>query len=109
MSRVKMLLDLVEDVRAVADDLQSIAAAMTGEETSVVVEEITAMPAQEESAEKQVRLEDVRVVLAAKSRAGHTAEVRWLLQKYGASKLSKIDPQNYEALLRDAEGLGNAT
>ena len=47
-------------------------------------------------------------MLANKSRAGHTAEVRKLLKKYGGSKLSQIDPANYEALLRDAEVLDNA-
>lgn len=54
-------------------------------------------------------LEQVRAVLADKSRAGHTAAIRDLLQKYGACKLSQVDPNNYEALLRDAEVLGNAT
>ena len=44
-----------------------------------------------------------------KSRAGHTAGVRELLQKYGACKLSQVDPANYEALLRDAEVIDNAT
>ena len=54
-------------------------------------------------------LEQVRAVLAEKSRAGHTATIRELLQKYGAAKLSLVDPQYYEALLRDAEGLADAT
>ena len=54
-------------------------------------------------------LEQVRAVLAEKSRAGYTANIRELLQKYGASKLSQVDPANYEALLRDAEVLGDAT
>lgn len=57
----------------------------------------------------QLTLEQVRAVLADKSRAGHTAAVRELLLKYGASKLSQIDPANYEALLREAEVLGDAT
>ena len=54
-------------------------------------------------------LEQVRAVLADKSRAGHTAAIRDLLQKYGASKLSQVDPKNYETLLRDAEVLDHAT
>ncbi|MCR0327038.1 DNA ligase [[Clostridium] innocuum] len=59
--------------------------------------------------EPQLTLEQVRAVLADKSRAGHTAVVRELLLKYGASKLSQTDPANYEALLREAEVLGNTT
>ena len=60
-------------------------------------------------AKPAVTLEQVRAVLADKSRAGHTAAVRALLEKHGATKLSQVDPKNFEALLRDAEVLGNAT
>jgi len=56
-----------------------------------------------EPQKKELKLEDVRAVLAEKSRAGHTDEIRELLHKYGANKLSDVDPQNYEALIRDAE------
>ena len=52
-------------------------------------------------------LEQVRAVLADKSRKGFTAQIRSLLQKYGAAKLSGIDPDNYEALLAEVEVLGN--
>lgn len=57
------------------------------------------------SAKPALTLEDVRAVLADKSRAGHTAEIRELLKKYGASKLSLVDPKHYEALLREAKVL----
>ena len=60
-------------------------------------------------AEAALTLEQVRAVLADKSRQGHTAEIRALLQKYGASKLSGIDPANSKALLADAEVLTDAT
>ena len=53
-------------------------------------------------------LEAVRAVLAEKSRTGHTAKVRSLLEKYGATKLSQIDPANYKALLADAEVITDA-
>ncbi|MFP3153329.1 DNA ligase [Lachnospiraceae bacterium ZAX-1] len=56
---------------------------------------------------ESITLETVRAALAEKSRAGFTAEVRDLLKKYGASKLSEIEPKKYKALLADAEVLGN--
>ena len=59
--------------------------------------------------EPPLTLEAVRAVLANKSRAGYTAQIRSLLQKYGADKLSGVDPANYKALLADAEELNNAT
>ena len=56
---------------------------------------------------KPLTLEEVRAVLAEKSRNGHTAKIRELLEKHGAAKLSEIDPQKYAALLAEAEVLGN--
>ena len=48
-------------------------------------------------------------MLAERSHDGYTAEVRGLLQKYGAEKLSGVDPKHYAALLKDAEVLDHAT
>lgn len=62
----------------------------------------------EQLKEPELKLEDVRAVLADMSRKGHTAEIRALLQKYGAVKLSGVDPANYKALLKDVEGLDHA-
>lgn len=59
--------------------------------------------------EPPLTLEAVRAVLATKSRAGYTAQIRSLLQKYGADKLSGVDPTNYKTLLEDVEGLNHAT
>ena len=58
-------------------------------------------------AEPVLTLEQVRAVLANKSRMGFTAEIRTLLQKYGAPKLSGIDPVHYKALAAEAEVLGD--
>lgn len=55
----------------------------------------------------RITLEKVRSVLAEKSRSGYTAEVRELLEKHGASKLSEIDPIEYPALLAESEVIGN--
>jgi hypothetical protein len=60
-----------------------------------------------EAAKPELTLEQVRAALAEKSRGGYTAQVRELLVKHGAAKLSDIDPAEYPALMADAEGLGN--
>ena len=59
----------------------------------------------EVNSEKPLSIMDVRKVLAEKSRNGHTAKVKELLIKYGADKLSEIDPAKYVDLLADAEVL----
>ena len=53
-------------------------------------------------------LEEVRKVAADKSRQGFTEEVRQLIQKYGADKLSTMDPEKYGAFLQDLEVMGHA-
>lgn len=57
--------------------------------------------------EKPITLEAVRAVLADKSRCGFTAEVKALIEKHGAARLSEVDPANYKALLAEAEVLGD--
>lgn len=48
----------------------------------------------------------VRKMLAKKSSEGYTAQVKALLHKFGAEKLSDVDPKDYEDLYYSAEGLG---
>lgn len=125
MSKVKLLLDVVQDIRSLADSLQAVAEAMLEHEPEPApVEEpqkpepakkdagkkaakpgAKAEPEPSEPAKPTLTLEQVRAVLAEKSRAGHTAEVKALLLKHGADKLSDIDPEHYAALLADAEVL----
>lgn len=50
--------------------------------------------------------EDVRKAFAAKSHAGHTAEVKALITKYGASRLSDIQESDYANLMADLEVIG---
>ena len=93
--------DLSKELKACGEALLRIAAAM---EKSAVDEKAD----EPLKAEKPLSLEDVRAVLAEKSRDGYTADVRALLQKHGAGKLSEVSPAEYAVLLKEAEVLGNA-
>lgn len=55
--------------------------------------------------EKPVAVEDIRAVMAQKSQEGKTKEIRELLQKFGAVKLSAVKPEDYPALLQEAQVL----
>jgi len=69
--------------------------------------ETSAEPAPEpepEPPKPSVSFEQLKAVSAAKSRK-HTDQVRALVKKYGANKLSEVDPTNYEALLADVEAI----
>lgn len=55
--------------------------------------------------EPSIDIETVRAVLAEKSRDGKTKEIKALLMKYDAGKLSGVKPEDYAALLSEAEAL----
>lgn len=55
--------------------------------------------------EQMVTIEVVRAAMSAKSDEGKTAQVKALLMKYDAGKLSGVNPKDYAALLREVEAL----
>ena len=59
-----------------------------------------------ESEKSAATHEEVRAVLAKLSVAGHSAAVKSLIAKFGADKLSDIAPEQYAALLKEAEHIG---
>lgn len=104
MSKVKLLLDVVNDMRSLAGSIKAVCDAMT--ESDSAPKEAPAKKT-ETAKEPDIPLEKVRMVLAEKSQLGFTAEVRGIIQKYGADKLSAVDKAYYADILKDAEVLGN--
>lgn len=98
MSRIKLLMEIKEDAENLASSIGILLTALESDEE---------LPKEEKAKqeEKTYEIEDVRKILADKSRLGHTAKIRELLEKYGAKKLSEIDPSNYKDLVADVEKL----
>ncbi|WP_095175688.1 MULTISPECIES: hypothetical protein [Blautia] len=55
--------------------------------------------------ETPVAVEDIRAVLAQKSQDGKSKEIKELLGRYGAVKLSAVKQEDYPALLAEAKVL----
>ena len=98
----------MSDMAMTIEELRNAAAAIN-EAANWLAEQFSGTSEEAPAKKPALKLEDVRAVLAEKSRAGHTAAIRTILQKYEASKLSGVDPKHYEALLKDVEVLDNAT
>lgn len=107
MSKASDMALVIEELRNAAATIKD-AADWLAEQFSNSEETVSVEEARSEK-KAALTLEEVRAVLAEKSRNGHTAEIRSLLQKYGATKLSAVDPKHYEVLLKDAEVLDSAT
>lgn len=117
MSQIKLLLDIIADVRHLGDSLEAYAEALTAldklnpDDFEQIYPPVEEQPKAETIPEteppKEITLSEVRAVLANKSRAGFTNEVKQLLMKHGAEKLSGIAETEYAALMKEAENLGN--
>lgn len=98
MAQMKKLETVISNLRMLADSLEELCGAVNlTDEVSVKKNEKVSSPT--------ISIEDIRKVLAEKSRAGKTEQVRELLQKYGANKLSAVEEKRYSSLLEDAKGL----
>ena len=113
MSQIKLLLDIISDVRSLGDSLQAYADALTASKVIGALndyEEIgtsSETPNQTEEPEKPVDRSKVRAKLAELTRLGFSDEVKALLQKHGAERLSAVDDAELPALMKEAEALGS--
>ena len=108
MSKLSEMDATIKELRDIAASINDIANWLTGAFSGDPEPEADAAPAPAaKEPEPVLAFEDVRAILADKSREGFTAQIRDLLQKYGASKLSEVDPAHYKALIKDVEGLSN--
>ena len=98
MSKMKDMAMTIEELRSAAAAINDVADWLTQQFSGNADE-----PKEQPKKEPELKLEDVRAVLADMSRKGHTAEIRALLQKYGAAKLSGVDPQGSPRPMRIKE------
>ena len=90
---------LIDGLKKLSADMADLAAQLEGAEAQQ----------QDVPAEKPTyTYEDVRAILAEKSRTGFRAEVKAILTAHGVKQLSDVkDPDEYAAIVADAEGIGN--
>ena len=109
----KAMIDVADSMESLARCIRECGASLMGEQGTVQekTDPLGKAPSEEsvpaEEPEKKWLLEDVRMVLAEKSRQGHTEEVRALIARYGADRLSDIKPADFASLIAEAEVIGN--
>ncbi|MGM0792406.1 MAG: rRNA biogenesis protein rrp5 [Bacillota bacterium] len=114
MSKIKLALDVVTDLRNLAGSIETLVFALetnqTGSATPVEKKQTKEnkepkKPAQPPKA-KLPTLEDVRAKLAALSQNGKQVQVKELITGFGVKKLSDIPAEKYPELLEEAGKLG---
>ena len=97
------LLKIAEGFSIVAEGLRGLARAEGGTKEKAV----KAQPSATEKAQQEspATLEGIRALMAQKTQEGKSKEIKELLQKYGAAKLSAVKPEDYPALMQEAQVL----
>ena len=99
-------LDLqIKELRSCGETIIEIANTLAGMFSSQATEDTPPKAAPKENP-KTPSFEEVRHRMTVIAQAGYSAEVKALITKYGARKLSDIDPSQYEELLKEADALG---
>ena len=101
------LLRIAEGFSIVAEGLRGLAKAEGGtKDKTAVKEQKQAQPEKTEvQQENPATLEGIRALMAQKTQEGKSKEIKELLQKYGAVKLSAVKPEDYPALMQEAQVL----
>ena len=102
MSKTKRLLDVVDGLRSLADSLEQVADSIQGNTPAAPTGPEKHTPP---TPSPQITIDQVRALLAEKSSLGKTQEVKALLMKYDAGKLSGVKPEDYPALMEEARSL----
>lgn len=114
MSKTKLLLNVVEDVRSLikcyqtlADDLQELSEVFSENENSVSTSDsgLNEASAEDMTNEPTITLEEVRTVLAKLAQDGKQAELKALIGKYGAKRLSEVESKYFPSILKEAEAM----
>lgn len=114
MSQIKLLLDVISDVRSLGDSLEALAQALATNEIGKLedYEEIYNPEKEEPQTEEQpvpvptIDRPTVKAKLAELMKQGLSAEVKELLQSHGAERFSEIQDEDLPALMKEAEAIG---
>lgn len=135
MGKFKLLVNVVEDIRHLADSLEELVSVIGYNECGETAEAIEDSKVEEcekdkamgnekimngdkervleedkrvkKDADKEISLEEVRGVLAKKSQEGFTDEIRSIIKAYNCEKLSEINSKYYLEILQKAKQLGD--
>ena len=105
MSKVSEMSQALDELAAAADSLLKVTTLLR-EIFSAAVPVPAPQPEEEAAPAKTYTFAEVRKAFSAKSHEGFTDQVRDLIARYGADKLSGVSESDYPALMADLEAIG---
>lgn len=102
MNKTKIIQDIIVSLIGISNNLEALAETLNASIVPENTETVEKEPAKDEASEsKQPTLEEVREAMAEKSKAGHREEVKAILSKYDAKKLTSLDEKHYADVLKE--------
>lgn len=117
MNKIKIIQNVVSNLRAITDNVEALVEALKENQANFVApEEATpkskiepkvikpskeAKTVEKAPEPKQPTLEEVRAAMAEKSRNGHREEVKAIIIKHGANKLTAINSEQYVEVMKE--------
>jgi len=106
MSKMKLALDVVQDLRLLADSIETLANAAAGDVPDDLAPTQAPTPSRPAApTEKPLTLVELRAFVAERSTPENRAKIKALLGKFGVAKLTELSEEHYEALKREVAAL----
>ena len=102
MSKIKLLFDVIGDMRSLADSIEAVAKAMADGDNQPKAVKPAAPPQEPKPA---VTHEMVRELAVQLSRNGKREEVKQLISKYGVKNITAIADAELESFYADLSGM----
>lgn len=97
MSKIKLALDVVQDLRSLADSLEALANAAVSDAPEPSAPPTTPQPETMPAAQK-LTLVELRAFVAERSTPENRPKIKALLTKHGVGKLTELPEEHYQAL-----------
>lgn len=109
MNKTKIIQDIIVNLKGITGSLETLTKVLNEPVKSEEVEGKENVVKQSKGEtnkediqeQKQPTLEEVRAAMAEKNREGHREEVKAIIVKHGANKLTALDPKCYAEVLKE--------
>lgn len=105
MSKMKLLLDVVQDLRALATSMETLAGAIADTEAAPEPLPSTVSPAEAPTSAPKLTIVELRAFVAERSAPENRASIKAILSAHGVNKLTELPEDKYETVMQEVAAL----
>ena len=105
MSKMKLLLDVVQDLRSLATGLEALAGAISAPDAASELETSAAPQAAAPGVEPKPNSVEPRAFVAERSTPENRPQIKAILSSFGVNKLTELREEQYAEVMREVSAL----